>query len=87
MGGTNIDMIRIIKITKKKEKGQMCHSRTQGDERKVDVGVVAKWTLMSNCGKREVFLQSYFKKNKCLETSATDIILKSLEINCRHHSS
>lgn len=43
---------------------------------KVDTGVAAKWTLMSNCGKVEVFLQSYFKRKKYLESSAIDVILQ-----------
>lgn len=54
----------------------MYHSLAQGHKMKVDTGVAAKWTLMSNCGKVEVFLQSYFKRKKYLESSAIDVILQ-----------
>lgn len=60
MGGTNIDVIRIIKIPKKRQKGQMCQRHAQRDKMKVDVSVAAKLTLMSNCGKMEVFFRELF---------------------------
>ena len=57
-------MIRIIKASKEKKrpKGQMCHSLAQGCKKKVDTGVAAIWTLMSNCGKVEVFLQAILRE-------------------------
>ena len=38
----------------------MCQRHAQRDKMKVDVSVAAKLTLMSNCGKMEVFFRELF---------------------------